>query len=375
MPAHFKETGEDSIFGNLVYSRIIPENHFLVKLKEEIPWNDFLPQLLPYYKGEGDLGNRPYSPVMILKMLFLAYLYNLSERAVEEFVNFNLPAKYFLGLGVDERAPDHASLTVFKNRLLGGAGLLPFEQIFGKVIRVALDKGIVFGQIQAIDATHVPANVNTFKDKMRQEREDKPKRDGDARWGVKHTKKAHTPEGKTVAVKDEFFGYKAHVSLNTQTGITTSLKVTPGNEYDGRFFTPLVRKDKRAGISPAIYTADKAYDDGDNHTFLEGRRLRDAVCLKKTRTDSKSLENNQYWQRVADKPEYRVGLRERYKIERVFGNVKTRHGLSRCRYLGLKRFGIQSYLAFAAMNLKRIIKILTSVSLRNGSYVYAKVST
>ncbi len=375
MPAHFKETGENSIFGNLVYSRIIPQNHFLVKLKEEIPWNGFLPQLLPYYKGEGDLGSRPYHPVMILKMLFLSYLYNMSERQVEEFTNFNLPAKYFLGLGADETSPDHASLTVFKNRLVAGAGLLPFEQIFGKIIRIALEKGIVFGQVQAIDATHVPANVNIFKDKMRQEKEDKPKRDEDARWGVKHTKKAHTPEGRTVEIKEEFYGYKAHVSLNTQTGITTSLKVTPGNEYDGKFFTPLLKKDKRVGVKPTIYTADKAYDDGDNHTYLKDSNLGDALCLKDTRTNSKSWENNQYWQAVKNKPEYGEGLRERYKVERIFGDIKTKHGFSRCRYLGLKRFGIQAYLSFAAANLKRIIKILTSVSLRNESYVYAKVCT
>ena len=375
MPAHFKETGENSIFGNLVYSRIIPQNHFLVKLKEEIPWQSFLPQLLPYYKGEGNLGSRPYSPVMILKMLFLAYLYNLSERQVEEFANFNLPAKYFLGLGADESCPDHATLTVFKNRLVEGAGLLPFEQIFGKIIRIALDKGIVFGQVQAIDATHVPANVNIFKDKMRRDKEGKPPRDGDATWGVKHTKKAHTPEGKTVEVKEEFYGYKAHISLNTQTGLTTSLKVTPGNEYDGKLLPALTRKDKRAGIKPAVYTADKAYDDGDNHTCLKDHNFGDALCLKKTRTNSKSWENNKYWQALAGQPAYEEGLTERYKIERGFGDVKTRHGFSRCRYLGLKGFAIQSYLTFAALNLKRIIKILTLVSLRNETYVYAGAVT
>lgn len=375
MSAHFKETGENSIFGNLVYSRIIPQNHFLVKLKGEIPWNDFLPQLLPYYKGEGDLGSRPYHPVMILKMLFLSYLYNLSERQVEEFANFNLPAKYFLGLSADETSPDHATLTVFKNRLVAGAGLLPFEQIFEKVIRIALEKGIVFGQVQAIDATHVPANVNTFKDKMRREREGKPPRDTDAAWGVKHSHKAHTPEGKTVEVKDEFYGYKAHVSLNTQTGIMTSLKVSPGNKSDNKFFVPLARKDRRAGIKPGIYTGDKGYDDGDNHTYLKDHGLGDAIRLKTTRTDSKSLENNIYWQAVVRKPEYQKGLSQRYRIERSFGDGKVKHGLSRCRYLGLKRFAIQSYLTFACLNLKRIIKILTSVSLRNESYVYAEVST
>ncbi len=54
---------------------------------------------------------------LVLKMLFLSYLYNVSERAVEEMADVNLLAKWFLGLAVDE-APDHSTLTAFKARLL-----------------------------------------------------------------------------------------------------------------------------------------------------------------------------------------------------------------------------------------------------------------
>src|SRR3990172_9521903 len=127
--AHFKEKGADSFFGVYLYQRIVPEGHFLVKLKKLIPWHKFTKKLLRYYLGEGQVSQRPYAPAAILKMLLLSYLYNISERQTEELVNQNLPAKYFLGLAGDEPAPDHTTLTVFKNRLLDRGGSRAYEAL------------------------------------------------------------------------------------------------------------------------------------------------------------------------------------------------------------------------------------------------------
>ncbi|NMB67155.1 MAG: transposase [Chloroflexi bacterium] len=37
---------------------------------------------------------------MVLKVELITYLYNLSERQVEVYINENLPAKYFVGTPV-----------------------------------------------------------------------------------------------------------------------------------------------------------------------------------------------------------------------------------------------------------------------------------
>ena len=55
----------------------------------------------------------------------IAYLYKLSVRQVEVYVNENLPAKYFVGLAVDGKAPDHSTLTIFRERLLKNCTLHP----------------------------------------------------------------------------------------------------------------------------------------------------------------------------------------------------------------------------------------------------------
>ena len=64
-------------------------------------------------------------------------------------------------------------------------------------------------------------------------------------------------------------------------------------------------------------------------------------------------------------------FRERYKIERKFGEMKKWHGFGRCRYVGLLRYAIQGYLTAVVVNLKRMVKLLFGVSLRNQRYPLA----
>jgi len=57
-------------------------------------------------------------------------------------------------------------------------------------------------------------------------------------------------------------------------------------------------------------------------------------------------------------------LKERYKIERKFGEGKQNHGLGRCRYLGLKGFAIQNFFIVLVLNLKRMVKLLTGTGFK-----------
>ena len=58
-------------------------------------------------------------------MEVIAYFYKLSERQEEVYVNEILPAKYFVGLAVDGKAPDHSMLKIFRERLLKNCTLHP----------------------------------------------------------------------------------------------------------------------------------------------------------------------------------------------------------------------------------------------------------
>ncbi len=191
----FVETGSSSFFGEYLYDQVVPQGHFLRQLKQIIEWERFTRKLIKLYKGGGVVGRPPFDPAMVLKMELIAYLYNLTERQVEVYINENLPAKYFVGLAVDQSAPDHSTLTVFRERLVKRGKQKVFEEMLEEIVQIALRSGIQFGAIQIVDSVHSIANVNTDKDQNRQGKGKGP-RDPDARWGVKHTRKVKTEEGK-----------------------------------------------------------------------------------------------------------------------------------------------------------------------------------
>lgn len=90
-----------------------------------VDWGYFTERLIKLYKGQGVIGRLPFDPALVLKVEVIAYLYKLSERQGKVYVNENLPAKYFVGLAVDGKAPDHSTLTIFRERLLKNCTLHP----------------------------------------------------------------------------------------------------------------------------------------------------------------------------------------------------------------------------------------------------------
>lgn len=98
---------------------------------------------------------------------------------------------------------------------------------------------------------------------------------------------------------------------------------------------------------PESVTADKAYDSDDNHKYLKGQDIKDAIIRK---------DNREYG--VTINIAYGDEQRERPKIERRFADQKKNHGLSRCRYWGLIKTKIQCYMTAIVCNCKRIIVIL-----------------
>jgi len=361
----YVDTGNNSFFGAYLYDQVVPQGHFLRKLRNSIEWGRFTHKLIKLYKGEGVVGRPPFDPALVLKVEMIAYLYKLSERQVEVYINENLPAKFFVGLAVDQKAPDHSTLTVFRERLLQRGKLKVFEEMLDEIVQMALRSGIQFGSIQIVDSVHSVADVNTDKDQSRQ-RKGKGPRDPDAKWGVKHTRKVKTEDGREEKQTEYFFGYKTHVSLNAENGLITSLETSSGEAYDGHHFCSLVDHDQEKKLPVDTYAGDKGYDDGNNHYYLESRGLHSAIRLKKTRTGKKD-SNKQIWLELVKTPQYQQGLKERYKIERKFGEAKQGHGFGRCRYVGKARFAVQAFFTAIMLNLKRMVKLLTGVGFKTQS--------
>jgi IS5 family transposase len=272
---HFKNVGMGSFFGHFVYERVVPRDHFLVKLNQLIEWDAFVDVLLPPYrepalsgaKGLAETGRPPYSPVLLLKMLVIAYLYHFSERQVEEAANYHLAIKEFVGLGVDECAPDHSTLSDFKRRLKETGGWAPFEAIGDMVLQQAKAAGIQLGGIQVVDSVHTVADVDNDADRERQG-QGKPPRDRQAQLVKKGVRRQTEPDGQVRQKVVQYLGYKSHVSLDAESGLITSILPTSGKASDNEQFAKLLAHDGQVGVTAEVYTGDRAYDDTDLHYRL-----------------------------------------------------------------------------------------------------------
>lgn len=379
MAKRFKPVGQNLFASDFALEEAVKHcNQHLAKLNHEIDFvNLWQKKLLEVYKGGAEMGSPPYDPILMFKMLFLSYLYGISEREIERVLNDSISMKRFLGLGLMDPAPDHSSLTKFKNRILHfqvWTERSVLKEVFDDIIVLAQEKGVDLGFTLAIDSTHTIANVNTDKERKRTKKltdggEGKPPRDSGARWGVKRIETRKTAEGKKVKVNLFYYGYKSHFSVSTDQNIITSYGVTPFNAYDGHSFKPLMDDDIAKGVAVSgstMYTADRGYDDGELHTWLNQHRFKDAIALKYTKKENNLSSGYPpaRWTTYTAQEEFETGLSNRYVVERVNASVKKDHGLGRARYLGLDKMNLQTALCGLAHNLKSLVKLWTGVGLR-----------
>lgn len=359
-----RNTGKGSFFGDFLYQSILQRhpNHFLVALYHLFDWSAWSQRLLALYEGQGTRGAPPYDPVLLFKLLFLAYLYDTSERAIVEQADLNLLLKWFLGLAVDAAPPDHSSLTVFKKRLQEGSGWATLQGIFADLIRQARTQGLEMGTIQVLDSVHTCANVDAAQERERHQ-QGRPPRDPDARLVHKGRRRIVSPEGRSTLQEVTFMGYKTHASVDAATGIVTAIVPALGNTADNKVFPALRDQDRALGLPTRIYAGDRAYDDTDIHERLEAEGLVSGIHLKACRTRKKD-PHTERWHALQADPQHQEGRRARYRVEQVFGLAKHWHSFGRCRYLGLVRYRIQSALTFMVCNAKRIIKRLVGITFR-----------
>ena len=322
----------NSFFGNYLYDRLIPEDHFLRRVSQVIDFS-FVDELCEELYHQQGAGRNPLCPSQLFKMLFLGFVYHISDRDLEEQINDRISFKWFLGLSAEEAAPDHSSLTVFRERL----GEENFRGIFNKIVQTAKEKGLKDEKLKMVDATHLEANANRHKAYEKKDDNDptdsmhKYSSDPDARVGYK--------------TKDKpFYGYKSHEIIDTKVGIIEDVIVSPGNESDTPYFPELIKN-----LEPqTAVTADQAYETAYHEFLCKQKNLIPYLAIKSNRKDP-------FKQREKENPKYQAALKIRSLYERTFGEAKQWHGLRRCRWRGLAKTTVQCLLTATVQNIKRIV--------------------
>ena len=320
-----QQSSQSSFFA-MIYEELIPSDHLLRRLSAAVDFSFVTGLVSDCYCP--DNGRPSWDPWVLFKVVFLQFLYNLSDRQVEEQVNLHLACKWFVGLQPDETGPDHTALTRFRARL----GPEKFQQIFNEIVQQARRAGLVHDRLRILDATHLAAKVDLFRlppappGTPPAQAPGSP--DPDARFGRKSEKKS-------------FYGYKEHLATDADSELITAVAVTPGNVPDSQVFAPLVDPPARE------VTADKGYDTDENHRQLKRHGQRCSIIVKHNRTNPQVLGQAS--------PE---SQRERPHIERKFAEQKRYHGLRQARYWGLAKVTLQALITCIVVNCKRIAKLL-----------------
>jgi len=328
-----RDTRQNSFFGSYVYDRIVSKDHILRKIQSEIDMS-FINDLCrdAYCLDNGRPG---WSPLLMFKILFLQFLYDLSDYVIEEELKDRLSFKMFAGLDVDETPPDHSNISRFRDRL----GPERFKEIFNRIVVMAREKGIISDKLHIIDATDIKAKVDLYrikkeyKDKDPDHYIDNHSPDKDARPGRKH-------KGK------QCYGYKAHALMDAESEIILNVEAAPANKKEAHLLVPL----SEPLAAPKVLTGDNAYDHQDNHHYLSKNKIRNGIITRKNHTKEYIKT---HIRRVSN-----VAKSIRPVIEHKFADMKKHHRLGMARYLGLLKIRIQVYMTALSVNVKRMIKLI-----------------
>jgi transposase len=138
---------------------LVLPNHPLRKIHKHIDFSFILDLVRPYYCE--DNGRPSADPIMLFKMLFIGYFYGIrSERQLEQEIYSNTAYRWFLGLGLKDRVPDHSTLSYFRERLKHGDVI---QQIFDQIVLLGIKHRLVAGRVLITDSTHLKANANKQK--------------------------------------------------------------------------------------------------------------------------------------------------------------------------------------------------------------------
>ena len=296
------------------------KKEFLGQMDAIIPWEKWIGIIKPYYYG-GERGNKPYELELMLRIHMLQNFYDLADMATMYDIIDSRASSEFCGIESSNQVPDGDTIGRFRALLLKHRLQ---EKLFAQVVELLEGKGLILKKGTIVDSTIISAPSST---KNREK-----KRDRDAH----QTKKGNTWH----------FGYKAHIGVDKDSGLTHHLEITAANVHDVTVVPQLLHGEEESVHGDSGYLgADKRKDAVTRNN--KGKKIRYRI----NRRPSQS-KNNTARSRAQVKRREREKSSVRAKVEHVFGIVKGLFGYRKTRYKGRRRRQTAKlYMMFALANL------------------------
>ena len=387
-------------------ARIEHVDSFLKEIDTIIDFNKLRPILSKNGIGTKNVcGVKAYDQILMFKILLIQKFYDLSDMKAEEGLNVNLLYMRFVGLSLEDLAPDSTTIGRFRNSLISNK---LYDKLFENVNKQLEDSGLIAtgGKDVLIDATLTKSDNNTIKNKNKtQKSEHRKKVEADNKaidleieielkkekpsqkkvsklmkkksYNSKTLKNEELDElqdrdtkdietsKKIIDEEDDSYDHKNKVDKDIRTGYQAGKKqyatgyknhiATDANS--GAILKPITTFANTSDISTVdtfvdslgddmkSLGADKAYKSKEIDDLLESKNIENNVCLKETKKMSNEDRKNQ---RENEKPKHKI----RAKVEHSFALIKTAMKQSTTRFIGLVRNNMNFTIACIAANLK-----------------------
>jgi IS5 family transposase len=294
-------------------------DRFLAEMEIVVPWARLLEQLRPHYypaAGKGP-GRPPIGLERMLRLYFLQQWFGLADEALEDAVYDSQAFRGFLGLDLGREAvPDATTLLKFRH-LLETAGLT--KTLFDTINALLRERGLLMNKGTLVDATIIAAPAST-----------------------KNQARARDPDmGHTRKGKQYFFGAKAHIGVDAESGLVHSTTTTAANVADITETANLLQ-----GEEEAVF-ADAGYTGAEKREELKDRQVKWYIAAKRGKVAA--LPEGEV--KDLTKRMERIKAHVRSRVEHVFHLIKDRFHSRKLRYQGLKKNGAQQEVLFALANL------------------------
>ena len=271
---------------------------FLEKMDKLVPWERLERRIEPFYPKAGR-GRRPYPLSVMLRVHCVQLFYNLSDPGMEDLLYEVESVRRFVGLRLSGALPDETTILNFRHLLeKHGLGVSLFEEINAHLASLGhrLERGTI------VDASIIAAPSSTK-----------------SRTGARDPEMRQTKKG-----NQWYFGMKAHIGVDAQSGLTHRLATTPANASDVATAHALLHGGE-----------ERVWGDAGYQGVGTREENRDAAVEWEV-----AMKPGQRWLLDKEGPEAAAERRKasvRAKVEHPFLYVKRHFGYAKVRYRGLAK--------------------------------------
>jgi transposase, IS5 family len=301
---------------------------FLTEMEQVVPWDALLALVEPHYPKSGRRGRPPMPVLTMLRIHFMQQWYAMSDPGMEDALYEIESMRRFAGLELNEEAiPDETTILKFR-RFLEKHALAP--KLLAAVNTHLSGKGLLLRQGTIVDATIIHAPSST-KNKDRS-------RDPD----MHQTRKGN----------QWYFGMKAHIGVDVESGLVHTVTTTPANVADVSETSKLLHGEEKS------VHADAGYTGAQKRADLKGCKAQWHIAAK--RGTIKAMPQSEYKDATKELETIKAAIRSR--VEHPFRVIKRQFGYQKVRFKGLAKNTAQVLTLFALSNLWMVRKKLMAIA-------------